>query len=125
MARSLTATQMKELMDLKRGYMNDWEVNDVEVSYDTAGKLADNYDDEFNEIYMNKSTRMLIQALEALEATGGLDFAVLKHPELGGVWGRYTQRREEKRRRAEALKKLKATFSKEEMQLLGISSLAK
>ena len=102
--------------------MNDWDAEEVELRYDH--KLIGEAD-EFNDVYMSKSTRMLVQALEALESTGGLDFAVLKYPELGDIWSKYTRRREEKRKRAQALDKLKSTFSREEMKLLGISDLVK
>ena len=122
MARSMTADEVRKLIDLKREYMNDWDAEEIEINYDSAaGKLVD----EFEDVYTSKSTRMLIQALEALESTGGLDFAVLKYPDLGETWSKYTRRREEKRKRAQALEKLKSTFSKEEMQLLGINNLVK
>ena len=113
---AITADQLKALLDAKMDY------DEVEVNYDSdVGKLVD----EFEDVYTSKSTRMLIQALEALESTGGLDFAVLKYPDLGETWSKYTRRREERRKRAQALEKLKSTFSKEEMQLLGINNLVK
>lgn len=118
---ALTNDQLKALLDVK---MNNWDEQEVEISYDNVidiGKLAD----EFDEVYTSKSTRMLIQALEALESTGGLDFAVLKYPELGDTWSKYTRRREERRIRAAAVKKLGETFSQEELNLLGINHLVK
>ena len=116
---AITTNQLKALLDVK---MNNWDEQEVEVNYDSAvGKLVD----EFEDVYTSKSTRMLIQALEALESTGGLDFAVLKYPDLGETWSKYTRRREERRKRAQALEKLKSTFSKEEMKLLGINDLVK
>ena len=116
---AITTDQLKALLDAK---MNDWEEKEVEISYDTVISATP---DEFDEVFMSKSTRMLIQALEALESTGGLDFAVLKYPELGDIWSKYTRRREERRKRAQALEKLKSTFSREEMNLLGINHLVK
>ena len=85
MARSMTADEVRKLIDLKRGYMNDYdsEEKEVEINYDTVISATP---DEFDEVFISKSTRMLIQALEALESTGGLDFAVLKYPELGDTW---------------------------------------
>jgi hypothetical protein len=121
MARPMSVAQMKELLEQ---HMNDYDSEEIEVSYNTVDKLVEDHG-EFNEVYMSKSTRMLLQALEALESTGGLDFAVLKYPDLGDIWSRYTRRREEKRLRAQAVEKLKSTFSREEMQLLGITNLVK
>ena len=116
---AITTNQLKALLDAK---MNNWEEKEDDISYDNIiGKLAD----EFDVVYTSKSTRMLIQALEALESTGGLDFAVLKYPELGDTWSKYTRRREERRIRAAAVKKLGETFSQEELNLLGIHHLVK
>ena len=116
---ALTTDQLKALLDAK---MNNWEEKEDEINYDTVISATP---DEFDEVFMSKSTRMLIQALEALESTGGLDFAVLKYPELGSMWSKYTRRREERRIRAAAVKKLGETFSQEELTLLGINHLVK
>lgn len=110
--------------------MNDWDTSIDAVDYKYAsmqvGIMAKEIEDSMDEIYSSsKSTRMLIQALEALESTGGLDFAVLKHPELGDIWGKYTRQREDRRKRSAALKKLESTLSREEMELLGIDRLVK
>lgn len=104
-----------------RGFkdMNDWEVDEVDSYGSDIIRLGNNEE----MIYGDRKTKLLMQALEALESTGGLDFAVLKHPELGEIWGKYTEERKRARKKADALKKLKSTLSKEEMKLLGISHL--
>ena len=111
--------------------MNDYE----EVGYDYTEQvvhrlreLADKnseveYDNEIE--FTDKKSRLMVQALEALESTGGLDFAVLKYPELGEVWGKYFAMREHRRKKAVAMKKLESTMSKEELKLLGLGHLLK
>ena len=63
---------------------------------------------------------MLTNVMEHLEAVGGVEFAVLKDPELGRWWSKKVKKREENRKLKEAKEKLYATMSKEELKILGI-----
>ena len=64
---------------------------------------------------------MLTNVMEYLESVGGVEFAILKDPELGRWWAKKVKVRDEKRKREAALNKLKSTMSKEELKILGIN----
>ena len=66
-------------------------------------------------------SKMLNNVMEYLESVGGVEFAVLKDPELGAWWAEKVKVREEKRKKEAALEKLKSTMSKEELKILGIN----
>lgn len=64
--------------------------------------------------------KMLTGVMEHLEQVGGVEFAVLKDPELGRFWSAKVKDREEKRKFKEAKEKLYSTMTKEELKILGI-----
>ena len=64
--------------------------------------------------------KMLTGVMEHLERTGGVEFAIIKDPELGRWWKGKVTRREIKRKTEEAREKLNSVLSKEEQKLLGI-----
>ena len=63
---------------------------------------------------------MLTKVMEHLEATGGVEFAILKDPELGRWWTSTLKKRELERKIKAAKEKLDAALTKEEQKLLGI-----
>lgn len=65
--------------------------------------------------------KMLTSVMEYLESVGGVEFAIMKDPELGKWWAEKVKVREAKRKRKEALEKLRSTMSKEELNILGIN----
>lgn len=65
--------------------------------------------------------KMLTGVMEYLESVGGVEFVVLKDPDLGAWWAEKVKKRDAVRKREAALEKLKSTMSKEELKILGIS----
>ena len=63
---------------------------------------------------------MLINVMLYLKQTGGLEFAILKDPELGQWWTDRVKKIEKAEKKVAALEKLKSTMSAEELKLLGI-----
>lgn len=101
----LEGYQMKELDITKWQEVED----DDEYSYQTSKK-----DSPFS------YAKMLEGVMEHLEKTGGVEFAVLKDPELGRWWNKKVKERERQRKFTEAREKLHSTLSKEELKILGI-----
>lgn len=64
--------------------------------------------------------KMLEGVMEHLEKTGGVEFVVLKDPELGRWWASKVKERERVRKQKAATDKLLSTMSKEELKILGI-----
>lgn len=93
------------------------QLNDMYEDTDYSYKIPD--DSEFVKPE-TKYEKMLNNVMEYLESTGGVEFAVLKDPELGKWWARKVKIREENRKKSAALEKLKATMSNEELKILGI-----
>lgn len=89
---------------------NDWEeVEDDDYSY-RAGQKSRSF----------SYSKMLEGVMEHLEKTGGVEFAVLKDPELGRWWAGKVKERERQRKFTEAREKLAATMTKEELKILRI-----
>ena len=61
---------------------------------------------------------MLDDLLDHLENIGGVEFAVIKSPELGRYWAKKVKDREAVRKHEDALKKLKASLTKENHNLI-------
>lgn len=64
---------------------------------------------------------MLTGVMEHLESVGGVEFAVLKDPELGRWWNKKVKKREHEKNLKAAKEKLYSTMSKEELKILGIN----
>lgn len=64
--------------------------------------------------------KMLEGVMEHLEKTGGVEFAILKDPELGRWWSGKVKERERAKKLRDAKDKLISTMSKEELKILGI-----
>lgn len=93
--------------DVKKISMNEWQ----------------EFEDEDDNAYAGKPfsyAKMLEGVMEHLEKTGGVEFAVLKDPELGRWWNKKVKQRERQRIFTEARAKLHETFTKEELKILGI-----
>ena len=93
------------------------QLNDMYEETDYSYKITD--ESEFVKPE-SKYEKMLHGVMEYLESAGGVEFAVLKDPELGKWWSRKVKIREENRKKEAALEKLKATMSDEELKILGI-----
>ena len=104
-----------ELMDemievLKMKYNNEYDEVELDDSFVTPREPGpSNYN------------KMLTGVMEYLESVGGVEFAILKDPELGAWWAEKVKKREVARKKEAALEKLKSTMSKEELKILGIS----
>lgn len=95
--------------------MNDWEEEDGNwsgISYKQKEKPF-SYES------------MLTGVMDHLDTIGGVEFAVLKDPELGRWWSKKVKKREEKQKLDAAREKLRATMTKEELKILGITTIAK
>lgn len=64
--------------------------------------------------------KMLEGVMEHLEKTGGVEFAILKDPELGRWWSGKVKERERAKKLRDAKDKLISAMSKEELKILGI-----
>lgn len=63
---------------------------------------------------------MLTSVMEHLEVVGGVEFAILKDPELGRWWAKKVKKRNHEKTLNAAKEKLYSTMSKEELKILGI-----
>ena len=63
---------------------------------------------------------MLENVMDHLEQIGGVEFAILKDPELGKWWAMKVKHREKQRKYTAAKEKLYSTMTKEELKILGI-----
>ncbi len=63
---------------------------------------------------------MLINLMLYLKSTGGLEFAILKDPELGKWWANKVKKIEKIEKKNAALEKLKSSMTDEELKILGI-----
>ena len=97
---------------LKMKYNNTYE---EAVEWDDSDALV-----ERNTTRPSNYNKMLTGVMEYLESVGGVEFAVLKDPELGAWWAEKVKKREIARKKKAALEKLKSTMSKEELKILGI-----
>lgn len=97
---------------LKMKYNNTYE---EEVEWDDSDALV-----ERNPLRPSNYNKMLTGVMEYLESVGGVEFAILKDPELGAWWAEKVKKRDAARKKAAALEKLKSTMSKEELKILGI-----
>lgn len=84
-------------------------------------------EDSWNVTYKTKEKpfsypSMLEKLMDHLDAVGGVEFAILKDPELGRWWAKKVKDREEKRKLKEAKEKLYSTMTDEELKLLGIKT---
>jgi hypothetical protein len=105
----LIQQMVKELrMNYKNAYEEDVEWDDTDSLVERT-TLPSNYN------------KMLTGVMEYLESVGGVEFAILKDPELGAWWAEKVKKREAARKKEAALEKLKSTMSKEELKILGIS----
>ena len=87
--------------------------------------VTEEYEDDWNVEYKTKDRgfqyqTMLENLMNHLEAVGGVEFAVLKDPELGRWWAKKVKQRNEERKLKEARDKLYATMTAEELKILGI-----
>lgn len=105
-----------EYIDMMKRYIAEEFDNSWERAYE-----------ENDDILVKKTSntvsyeKMLTNVMEYLESAGGVEFAILKDPELGKWWAKKVKIREEKRKKDEALEKLKSTMTKEELKILGIN----
>ena len=97
-----------ESCTLKELEMAEWGEVDEDFDFNTAVKKPFAYG------------KMLEGVMEHLEKTGGVEFAVLKDPELGRWWAAKVKERERVRKQKAATEKLLSTMSKEELKILGI-----
>ena len=63
---------------------------------------------------------MLLNVLKYLDQTGGIEFAILKDPELGRYWAKKKKEIEHALAVEAATEKLKSSLTKEELKILGI-----
>lgn len=103
--------------------MNKQEIMDQLSRYVTYDMEAYNPSyKEWNDVGLDyRFEDMLLNVMLHLEKTGGVEFAVLKDPELGKWWAKKSKQIAIERKRNDAVEKLKATMTKEELKLLGIS----
>lgn len=97
----------------KMKYNNTYE---EDVEWDDVDSLVE----RSNTTRPSNYNKMLTGVMEYLESVGGVEFAVLKDPELGAWWAEKVKKRDAARKKAAALEKLKSTMSKEELKILGI-----
>ena len=97
-----------ESCTLKEIDMNDWGEVDEEFNFNATVKKPFAY------------IKMLEGVMAHLEKTGGVEFVILKDPELGRWWAGKVKERERQRKQREAKEKLLSTMSKEELAILGI-----
>lgn len=103
------------------------------ITYDLESYQGSNFGFEAKEIDVSdwndieeKTSRavsyesMLEGVMDHLERTGGVEFAILKDPELGKWWARKVKNREKQRKFEAAKEKLYSTMTKEELKILGI-----
>lgn len=98
---------------LKMNYVNEYE---EAVEWDDADSLVE----RSNTTRPSNYNKMLTGVMEYLESVGGVEFAILKDPELGAWWAEKVKKRDAACKKAAALEKLKSTMSKEELKILGI-----
>ncbi len=103
----------------------DWGEKKMEEEYDYEEEITDLYKsapDHMGDMNVSREVyeKMLTSVMEHLESVGGVEFAILKDHNLGKWWARKVKVREEKRKKAAAIEKLKSTMSKEELAILGI-----
>lgn len=92
---------------------NDWEEVETEAEYD------DNFDEPKVKNPFSYS-KMLEGVMQHLEKTGGVEFAILKDPELGRWWSGKVKERERAKKLKDAKDKLYSTMTAEELRILGI-----
>mgnify|MGYP000275848600 CR=1 FL=1 len=97
-----------ESCTLKELEMAEWGEVDEDFDFNTAVKKPFAY------------SKMLEGVMDHLEKAGGVEFVILKDPELGRWWAAKVKDRERNRKQREAKEKLLSTMSKEELKILGI-----
>ena len=109
--------KMLEILQMKYGdaYKDTYGWG-TEVQYDEEDSILGPRDPRPSDY-----NKMLTGVMEHLEKTGGVEFAIMKDPELGRWWAEKVKKREAKRKRKEALDKLRSTMSEEELNILGIN----
>jgi hypothetical protein len=106
-----------EYSDMKRYVTFDIESCDIKEIDMTAWEEDTSYSKKEKPFSYES---MLTGVMDHLEATGGVEFAILKDPELGRWWSKKVKKREENRKLKEAKEKLYATMTAEELKILGI-----
>jgi hypothetical protein len=112
--------KMLEILNMKYGdtykdtysWKEEAEYDEVEIE-DSFVTPRDPRPSEYN--------KMLTGVMEYLESVGGVEFAVLKDPDLGAWWAEKVKKRDIVRKKEAALEKLKSTMSKEELKILSIN----
>ena len=108
---------MKYVKHDMESYNNSWsQVIDDFKEYEEE---IDDYDKPRNEPKFNYE-QMLFNVLKYLDQTGGVEFAVLKDPELGRYWNKKRKEIEHQKKVDAAKEKLMSALSDEERKLLGI-----
>lgn len=101
---------------------------DLEAYNSSWGKVYEEYEEEIddfeerrprNEAKFNYE-QMLLNVLKYLDQAGGVEFAVLKDPELGRYWNKKKKEIEHQKKVDAAKEKLMSALSEEERKLLGI-----
>lgn len=107
----------KDLLDIMK-YVQSYHDNSWGSKYDYDEEDIAEYKTPVKKYNYEK---MLTGVMEYLEQVGGVEFAVMKDPELGRFWTAKVKVREEQRKRKEAVDKLHAALTKEELKILGIN----
>lgn len=107
--------------NFKKYVTYDLEAYQSSNSYGFEAKeieITDWIEEKTNQVVSYES--MLERVMEHLERIGGVEFAILKDPELGKWWARKIKQREKQRKYTAAKEKLYSTMTKEELKILGI-----
>lgn len=93
---------------------NDWDEVEEDEDYYThkVGKKTKPF----------AYSKMLESLMEHLEKAGGVEFAILKDPELGRWWSGKVKERERAKKLKDAKDKLYSTMTAEELRILGIET---
>lgn len=92
------------------------------ATFDTESYSNQHFNQWNNDVALDfRYEDMLLTVMLHLEKTGGVEFAILKDPELGRWWAKKSKQIAIERKRNNAIDKLKATMTTEELKLLGIS----
>lgn len=118
--------------------MDEKEVMDLMkyITRDTLGRWSSDFSkeevyedyDEYEEIKSKVSKEpkfnyesMLLNVLKYLDQTGGVEFAILKDPELGRYWNKKKKEIAHQKAVDAAKEKLHNSLTEEEMKILGIN----
>jgi len=113
----------EEYIDMKTYVTMDIEGTVKELDFSEWSSIDTDEDYSYRDGVKSKPfayIKMLQGVMEHLERTGGVEFVILKDPELGRWWTGKVKERERQRKFTEAREKLHSTLSKEELKILGI-----